>query len=123
MPILNEDETKIYNKWVKGIAKGEQGSPGVITVDDIINRFRNRYGHEAPKVLPYPLNSILDIMGNIFIQSSTLRNLLGMALQYPIFKKDRIKEEHVRSINMKLEKIQDVLFSITDDLNKIVDND
>lgn len=123
MPILNEDETKIYNKWVKGIAKGEQGSPGVITVDDIINRFRNRYNHEAPKILPYPLSNILDIMGNIFISSSNLRNILSMALQYPIFKKDRLKEEHVSSINRKLEQIQNVLFSITEDLNKIVDND
>jgi len=115
---LNEDSSMIYNKWVSGIAKRELDSE-VITVDDIVDRFRNRT--EAPKILPYPLNNILDFLGELFVQSANLRRLLAQSINNPIVKENKEKILAVKEINEKMDKIQQIIFSVTKDLNKIVD--
>ena len=63
--ILFEDFNKIYNKWVSGIAKREASS-NVITVDDVVNQYRNNSEHEAPKELPFPLDRSLPLLSDIF---------------------------------------------------------
>lgn len=115
---LNEDSSMIYNKWVSGIAKRDLDSD-VITVNDIVDRFRNRT--EAPKILPYPLNYILDFLGELFVQSANLRRLLAQSINNPIVKENKEKILAVKEINEKMDKIQQIIFSVTEDLNKIVD--
>lgn len=116
---LNEDSSMIYNKWVAGIAKRELDSD-VITVNDIIDRFRNRT--VAPKILPYPLNSMLDMLGELFVQAANLRRLLQTSVSNPLIKEKKEKIIAVRDINEKMDKIQQIIFSVTEDLNKIVDS-
>lgn len=116
---LNEDSSMIYNKWVSGIAKRDLDSD-VITVNDIVDRFRNR--SQAPKVLPYPLNYILDFLGEIFVQTANLRRLLQQSINNPVIKEKKEKINAVREINEKMDKVQQIIYSITEDLNKIVDN-
>jgi hypothetical protein len=120
--ILQEDDVKIYNKWVKGIAKQDAPSQ-VITVDDIINRYRNNISHEAPKNLPYGLDNLLDQVGNIFNLSSNLRLTLSHSLKNPIIYEHKHRMKAVNSINDKMEKIQELLFSVTEDMNKIVEKE
>lgn len=119
--ILLEDDQKIYNKWVKGIAKGD-APPHVITVDDIINRYRNSTSYEAPKKLPYGLDNILDFMGDIFVKCANLRRTLAFGMKNPVIFEHKDKVEAINTINDKLNKIQEMLFSCTEDLNKIVEN-
>jgi len=116
---INEDTSMIYNKWVSGIAKREF-QPEVITVADIINRFRNN--QQAKKILPYPLNNILDFLGEIFVQCANLRGLLNQSFKNPVIKETSEKIKAIRSLNEKLDKIQNIIFSCTEELDEIVEN-
>lgn len=119
--VLNEDSQNIYNKWVSGIAKKEAPSE-VITVDDVINRYRNNSDYQAPKNIPYPITLFLDFLGNLFVKTSELRHALGKAVTYPIFKTDKKKINAIKSLNEKLKKIQEIIYSCAPDLNALVDN-
>lgn len=116
--LLREDSSKIYNKWVSGIAKREL-QPEVITVSDIINRFRNR--PEQIKSFPYPLQNIVDFLGELFVQAANLRRLLSASLSNPVIKESKTKIVAVRAINEKLDRIQNEIFSCTEELNSLVE--
>lgn len=119
--ILLEDDQKMYNKWVKGIAK--QDAPAqVITVDDIINRYRNTSSYEAPKQLPYGLDNVLNTMGDIFVKCANLRKTLAFAMRNPVVSEHVQRVNAVKNINDKMNKVQEMIFSCTEDLNKIVEN-
>jgi hypothetical protein len=120
--LIAEENQKIYNKWVSGIAKKEAPSE-VITVDDIVNRFRNNSNYHAPKILAFPLTSLLDFIGNIFIKTAELRHLLGKAVGYPIFRENKTKIKAIKSLNEKLKQIQEIIYSCAEELNNLVDKD
>lgn len=117
--VLNEDSMKMYNQWVSGIAKREL-QPEVITVADIINRYRNRTN--APKKMPYPLDIALDLLGELFVKSADFRRLLHVSIQNPVVKESAASLQAVHELNEKLEEIQNIVFSCTEQLNKIVEN-
>ena len=117
--LLNEDNQMLYNKWVSGIAKKE-APPEVITVADLQNRFRNSQNYQAPKNLPYPLNFLLDFLGNIFVKCAELRRLMGSAVYYPVIKKDVNKVKALHSLNEKMKRIQDIVYSTTEELTILV---
>lgn len=117
--VLSEDSMKLYNQWVSGIAKREL-QPEVITVADIINRYRNRTN--APKKMPYPLDTALDLLGELFVKSADFRRLLQVSIQNPVVKESAASLQAVQELNEKLQKIQDIVFSCTEQLNKIVEN-
>jgi len=108
----------LYNKWVSGIAKRDL-QPELITVADIVNRFRNRQDKPAP--LPYPLNMLVDRLGDIFVKCAELRKGLSNSLFNPVIRDSKEKIQAIRSINEKVDKIQELLFSCTEDLNKLVE--
>jgi len=118
--VLNEDSQNIYNKWVSGIAKKEAPSE-VITVDDVINRYRNNSNYQAPKSIPYPITLFLDFLGNLFIKTSELRHSLGKAVTFPVFKSDKQKINALKNLNEKLKQIQEIIYSCAEDLNALVD--
>lgn len=119
--ILQEDDTKIYNKWVKGIAKQESPSE-VITVDDVVNVHRNSTTYKGPENLPFGLNSLLQQIGNLFVQSANIRLNLRNSLSNPVISDYAQKVRAVNAINDKLAEIQEIIFSTTKDMNKIVEN-
>ena len=116
--VLSEDSTMLYNKWVSGIAKRDL-QPEVITIGDIVNRFRNR--QQAPKQLPYPLDRMVDRLGDIFVKCAELRRTLGDSLLNPTIKDSKDKIQAVRELSIKIDDIQKQIFSCTDQLNKIVE--
>jgi hypothetical protein len=117
--ILFEDFNKIYNKWVSGIAKREAAS-NVITVDDIVNQYRNNMNYEAPKELPYPLDKSLPMLGDIFTKLSDYKSLIEQSTHNPLIGKNKANIKQLEKVWMKVQTIQDILFSITINLNKIV---
>lgn len=118
---LREENTMMYNKWVSGIAKRDAPAD-IITVDDIINRYRNSLNNHAPKILPFPLSSLLDFVGNIFIKISETRRLVVDASKYPLLKEDSRKIKALESLNSKMKQLQDILYSCTEEFNILVEN-
>jgi len=108
----------MYNKWVSGIAKRDL-QPEVITVADIVNRFRNRY--DKPAVLPYPLNLMVDRLGDLFVKCAELRKSLVNSFVNPNIRDDASKIQAIRSLNNKINEIQDLITGCTHELNKLVE--
>jgi hypothetical protein len=117
--ILFEDFNKVYNKWVSGIAK-RQAPDNVITVDDIVNKYRNNTDYEAPKELPYPLDRSVAMLGDIFSKLSEYKSLIHQSAQNPIISQNEKSVEQLKKVWLKVQTIQDILFSMTVNLNKIV---
>lgn len=117
--ILFEDFNKIYNKWVSGIAKRE-APDNVITVDDIVNQYRNNMEYIAPKNLPYPLDKSVTMLGDIFSKLSEYKSLIHQSTQNPIIGENKKNIEQLKKVWLKVQTIQDILFSLTVNLNKIV---
>lgn len=121
--ILKEDTENIYNKWVSGIAKREAPAD-VITIDDIINRYRNRQNYTAPKLLPFPLNFLLDNLGNIFAKVAELRaDLVRSIDRTPIISKSERKQKAIKVLNNKMKQVQEIIYSCTQELNVLVEKD
>lgn len=119
--ILKEDDQKMYNKWVKGIAKQDAPSQ-VITVDDVINRYRNTLDHNAPKQLPFGLDFLLNQIGDILTKTANIRADLSLALRNPIIYQKKHRIDAVEKLNEKMDQVQKILFSTTEDMNNIVEN-
>lgn len=119
--ILKEDDQKMYNKWVKGIAKQDAPSQ-VITVDDVINRYRNTLDHNAPKQLPFGLDFLLNQIGDILTKTANIRVDLNRALRNPVIYQKKHRIDAVEKLNDKMDQIQKILFSTTEDMNNIVEN-
>jgi len=117
--ILFEDFNKVYNKWVSGIAKRE-APDNVITVDDIVNKYRNANEYEAPKELPYPLDRSLPMLGDIFAKLSEYKSLIHQSAQNPLIGQNKKNIEQLKKVWLKVQTIQDIIFSMTVNLNKIV---
>jgi hypothetical protein len=117
--LLFEDFNKIYNKWVSGIAKRESSS-NVITVDDIVNQYRNNSEYEAPKELPFPLDKSLPLLADIFTKISAYRGILEQASGNPVIKENKESLKQLQKVWKKMQTMQDILFSVTVNLNKIV---
>ena len=117
--ILFEDFNKIYNKWVSGIAKREAPS-NVITVDDIVNKYRNNMEYQAPQELPFPLDKSVGVLGDIFSKLTDYKVLIEQSTQNPLISKNKANIEQLEKVWKKLHTIQKILFSITVNLNNIV---
>jgi len=116
--ILFEDFNKIYNKWVSGIAKREAPAD-VITVDDIVNQYRNNMNYEAPKELPFPLDRSLPLLGDLFGKLSEYKTLIQQSTSNPVIHNNKSNVKQLEKIWLKVQTIQDIIFSITVNLNKI----
>jgi hypothetical protein len=117
--ILFEDFNQIYNKWVSGIAKREAPAD-VITVNDIVNKYRNTLDYQAPKNLPFPLDKSLEALGDIFVKLSEYKSLLEQASHNPVIKENKQNITQLKKIWKKMETVQEIVFSVTVNLNQIV---
>lgn len=117
--VLNEDSMKLYNQWVSGIAKRDL-QPEVITVADIVNRYRNRT--QASKQLPFPLNNAVDALGDLFVKCADMRRLMASSISYPVIKENENSIKAIRQLNEKIAEIQNIIVSCTEELNQIVEN-
>lgn len=115
---LNEDSQMLYNKWVRGVAT-RQLQPDVISVSDIINRFRNN--NQASKILPYPLDKVVDFLGDLFVKCADLRRTLAQGASSPLIKDSANKIRAVRELNSQIQEIQEKIFACTKTLNKLLE--
>jgi len=115
---LNEDSQMLYNKWVRGIAT-RQLQPEIITISDIINRFRNN--NQARKILPYPLDRVVDFLGDLFVKCADLRRVLAQGAGSPLIKDNVDKIKTIRELNNDIQEIQEKIFSCTEKLNKLLE--
>ena len=79
------DEVMQYNKWTSGMASRELATQHV-TLKDLFDKSVNQYPNDtkADKVLPYPLPSVIEQLGELFINAGNAQELFRMSLKNPI---------------------------------------
>lgn len=122
-PILFEDATMYYNKWVSGIASRELATKKA-KFRDIIGKSAD-YTDQSPNtakadpVMPYPIPNAVDALGEIVTSASNALTLFRQALKNPTIKDDKEARAEIIKIINTLKIVNNELGDIC---NKLVDN-
>ena len=117
--VLFEDFTNYYNKWVSGIASRELGFQRV-TLKDLFDKSVTDQlpgSAKAEKVLPFPLPSVVEQVGELYLNATNTRALFNDSLKNPIINKNESAFETVKQVVQKLDNIINEInqiFKITD---------
>ena len=115
------EEIMQYNKWVSGIASRELASQRV-TLKDLFDKTTDQSPNnaKADKPLPYPLPSVIEQLGDLYINACNSQMLFKQALENPVVKKNETAKEQCHFVLKKLNNIIDELKSIIDAASKPV---
>lgn len=105
-PKLLFEEVMQYNKWVSGIASRELATQQV-TLKDLFDKTVDQHPNEAQadKVLPYPINGVIQQLGDLYINACNSRMLFKQALANPVVRENKAAKQQVINIIEKLSKI------------------
>lgn len=117
--LLNEDQIKMYNKWVRGIATREQ-KPSHVTVGDLLQASGRNDNNRAPLQLPYPLTHIVEDMGSLYLAADNVQAKATMAKNNPVVTESDNAVESLNGFIKKCRRIKNIIESMTDDLDIIV---
>jgi len=117
--LLNEDQIKMYNKWVRGIATREQ-KPSHVTVGDLLQASGRNDNNRAPLQLPYPLTHIVEDMGSLFLAADNIQAKADQAKNNPVVTESDNATESLNGFIKKCRRIKYIIEKMTDDLDIIV---
>ena len=111
--ILFEDLYMYTNKYWKDV-KSRHVRPTTKTLADIAQASPETYNKVKADLVPFPGDHAVEQLGAAFKSISDAQYLLNQLFENPIVKsRDKTK----KSVNLKLQKIQDLIKSVTDDLD------
>lgn len=111
--ILFEDLYMYTNKYWKDV-KSRHVRPTTKTLSDIAKASPETYNKVKADLVPFPGDHVVEQLGTAFKNISDASYLLNQLFENPVVKtNDKTK----KSVNNKLQKIQDIIKSITEDLD------
>jgi hypothetical protein len=107
------DEVMQYNKWTSGMASRELATQHV-TLKDLFDKSVNQFPNDAKadKALPYPLPSVIEQLGELFINAGNAQELFKMSLKNPVIQKNEVAMKQVKVVIDKLSSIINTLNTI-----------
>jgi len=110
------EEVMQFNKWVSGIASRELGSQRV-TLRDLFDRSVNQSPNDVKTdiVLPYPLPSVIEQLGELYLNAENSKNLFKKSLRNPVIQKNPEAKKKVEIMVTKLENILKILKTLFKD--------
>jgi hypothetical protein len=111
--ILFEDLYMYTNKYWKDV-KSRHVRPTTKTLADIAKSSPETYNKVKADLVPFPGDHAVEQLGSAFKSISDATYLLNQLFENPTVRSD---EKTQSSVNKKLHKIQDLIKSITDDLD------
>ena len=111
--ILFEDLYMYTNKYWKDV-KSRHVRPTTKTLADIAKASPETYNKVKADLVPFPGDHAVAQLGLAFKGISDAQYLLNQLFENPAVSN---KPETKKSVNLKLQKIQDLIKSVTDDLN------
>ena len=107
------DEVMQYNKWTSGMASRELATQHV-TLKDLFDKSVNQFPNDAKadKALPYPLPSVIEQLGELFINAGNAQELFKMSLKNPVIQQNQIAMKQVKVVIDKLSSIINTLKTI-----------
>tara|TARA_R110000744_G_scaffold293831_2_gene404127 strand:- start:568 stop:894 length:327 start_codon:yes stop_codon:yes gene_type:complete len=86
-----------------------------MNVQDQIDMYKdNEKYQKAPPILPFELEQMNELLGNTFVALAELRNMLSKAKA-----NKNISSGAINQINDKIDKINELILDIPEDLSKI----
>ena len=86
-----------------------------MNVQDQIEIYKNNEKHQkAPPILPHQVEKINQTLGDIFVSLADIRNMLSNAKE-----SKEIPDGPIDLINDKIDKINEIILDIPEDLSKI----
>ena len=111
--ILFEDLYMYTNKYWKDV-KSRHVRPTTKTLADIAKASPETYNKVKADLVPFPGDHAVEQLGSAFKNISDAQYLLNQLFENPTVNS---KPETQKSVNLKLQKIQDLIKSVTDDLD------
>jgi len=111
--ILFEDLYMYTNKYWKDV-KSRHVRPTTKTLADIANASPETYNKVKAELVPFPGDHAVEQLGCAFKCISDAQHLLNQLFENPIVNN---KPKTQKSVNLKLQKIQDLIKSVTNDLD------
>lgn len=107
------EEIMQYNKWTSGIASRELATQRV-TLKDLFNKTVYQHPNDvrADKVLPYPIPSTIEQLGDLYIKTNNSIQLFKQSLRNPVIQQNKEAKLKILSIVKRLEIINKILKSI-----------
>jgi len=86
-----------------------------MNVEDQLSMYKDNDKHaKAPPILPFELEQINELLGNTFVSLAELRNMLAKAKA-----NENIASGVIDNINDKIDRINELILDIPEDLSKI----
>ena len=111
--ILFEDLYKYTNKYWKDV-KSRHVRPTTKTLADIAKASPETYNQVKADLVPFPGDHLIEQLGSAFKSISDATYLLNQLFENPVVTSD---EKTQVSVNKKLQKIQDLIKSVSEDLD------
>ena len=111
--ILFEDLYMYTNKYWKDV-KSRHVRPTTKTLADIAKASPETYNKVKADLVPFPGDHAVEQLGTAFKNISDAQLLLNRLFENPTVRSD---EKTQKSVNLKLQKIQDLIKSVSDDLD------
>jgi hypothetical protein len=117
-----EDAIEYYNKWTTGMAAREIAAQQV-TLKDLFNKSMSQFPNQIKlrKNLPFPLTTVTDSLGQIYVDASNALQLFETALNFPLVSENTKAKHEVQDAIQKLRAIVDTVKYIGNGLDKIID--
>ena len=96
-PVLFEDATTYYNKWVSGIASREHASQK-IGIKELLKKDQEHFDHHPNQkqdnvTIPYPIPNATVALGDVITSATNSVTLFRHALTNPALKDKRARAE------------------------------
>jgi len=111
--ILFEDLYKYTNKYWKDV-KSRHVRPTTKTLADIAKASPATYNQVKVDLVPFPGDHLIEQLGAAYKSISDANTLISQLFENPSVHLD---EEVVKSATLKLQKIQDLIKSVSEDLD------
>jgi len=113
-PKLLFEEVMQYNKWVSGIASRELASQRV-TLKDLFDKSVNQYPNDAKadKLVPYPLPSVVEQLGDLYINACNAKNMFKNSLTNPVIQENEPAKKYViivvKSLDIIINELKNII--------------
>jgi len=102
-PVLFEDATSYYNKWVQGIASRDLNGQKV-GIKDILKQNdehldQNPNFAKAGNEMPYPIPNAVSVLGELIVFTSNSLNLFRLSLKNPALKDKNARGQIILIVN------------------------
>lgn len=111
--ILFEDLYMYTNKYWKDV-KSRHVRPTTKTLADIAKASPETFNKVKAELVPFPGDHAVEQLGSAFKSISDATHLLNQLFENPSVRSD---EKTQKNVNLKLQKIQELIKSVADDLD------